>query len=58
MRKFSLINLCLFFFASAAFAQDEPFPILFTNVNVFDGVNGELIENASVLVNGNLIAEV
>lgn len=44
--------------ATAVFAQDETFPILFTNVNIFDGVNEELIENGNVLVQGNLIAEV
>ncbi len=32
--------------------------VLFTNVNVFDGVNEQLIENASVLVEGNLIKQV
>ncbi len=41
-----------------AFAQEESFPILFTNVHVFDGVNEERIENANVLVVDNLIAEV
>ncbi len=30
-------------------------PVLFTNVNVFDGVNEALIENANVVVTGNLI---
>jgi len=35
-------------------AAPEP-QILFTNVNVFDGVNAQLIENANVLVEGNLI---
>ncbi|MCT8158623.1 metal-dependent hydrolase family protein [Pseudoruegeria sp. SHC-113] len=44
--------------ASAASAQEERFPILFTNVHVFDGVNAERIENANVLVVENLIAEV
>jgi len=44
--------------ATAVFAQDETFPILFTNVNIFDGVNEKLIENGNVLVQGNLIAEV
>ena len=39
-------------------AQDESFPILFTNVHVFDGVNEDRIENASVLVEGNLIKTV
>lgn len=37
-------------------AQDGP--ILITNVNVFDGVNEQLIENANVVVSGNLISEI
>ena len=44
--------------ASTACAQEADFPILFTNVHVFDGVNEERIENANVLVVDNLIAEV
>jgi len=31
---------------------------LFTNVNVFDGMNEKLINNANVLVEGNLIKQV
>ena len=42
----------------AASAQDAPSQTLFTNVHVFDGVNEARIENASVLVEGNLIKEV
>ncbi|MBY6091038.1 amidohydrolase family protein [Maritimibacter alkaliphilus] len=41
----------------AAAAQDG-MPILFTNVNVFDGVNETLIENANVVVTDNLISEI
>ncbi|AXI55117.1 amidohydrolase [Sulfitobacter sp. JL08] len=44
--------------ASFAFAQDTPAQTLFTNVNVFDGVNESLMENANVLVEGNLIKAV
>lgn len=44
--------------ATAAWSQDAPMPILFTNVNVFDGVSPDLIENANVLVEGNLISAV
>ncbi|MXU66063.1 metal-dependent hydrolase family protein [Oceanomicrobium pacificus] len=45
--------------ASMASAQDEALPqTLFTNVHVFDGVNEARIENASVLVEGNLIKEI
>jgi imidazolonepropionase-like amidohydrolase len=39
--------------------QDEQPPrVLFTNVHVFDGVNEKRIENANVLVEGNLIKAV
>lgn len=40
-----------------AFAQDAG-PILFTNVNIFDGVNETLVENANVVVSGNRISEI
>ncbi len=45
-------------FALPASAQDASGPILFTNVNVFDGVNKALIENTNVVVMGNKITEV
>ena len=49
----------LAFGASAASAQDEaPRQVLFTNVNIFNGVDGELMENGSVLVEGKLIKTV
>jgi imidazolonepropionase-like amidohydrolase len=49
----------LAFGSMAALAQDEKPPqILFTNVHVFDGVNEARIEDASVLVEGNLIKTV
>ncbi len=47
-----------FFLATTATAQEENFPVLFTNVHVFDGVNEARIENANVLVVDNLIVEV
>ncbi len=52
--------LTVFFLLVSAIAhgQENDFPILLTNVHVFDGVNEERIENANVLVVGNLIAEV
>jgi imidazolonepropionase-like amidohydrolase len=43
---------------SVAIAQDDPARTLFTNVHVFDGVSPERIENANVLVEGNLIKSV
>ena len=38
--------------------NEAPRQVLFTNVNIFDGVNGDLIQNGSVLVEGNLIKTV
>ncbi len=45
-------------FGLPAAAQDASGPILFTNVNVFDGVNEALIKNANVVVTGNKITAV
>jgi len=44
--------------ALPAVAQEASGPILFTNVNVFDGVNEALIKNANVVVTGNKITAV
>nr|WP_319383764.1 amidohydrolase family protein [uncultured Roseibium sp.] len=46
--------------SSPGTAQEPSAPsqVLFTNVHVFDGVNEQRIENASVLVEGNLIKSV
>ncbi|MEP1354221.1 MAG: amidohydrolase family protein [Tateyamaria sp.] len=46
--------------ATSALAQEDPVQpqTLFTNVHVFDGVNETRIENANVLVEGNLIKTV
>jgi imidazolonepropionase-like amidohydrolase len=43
---------------TAASAQEDPARTLITNVHVFDGVNEARIENANVLVEGNLIKTV
>ncbi|MCT8159516.1 metal-dependent hydrolase family protein [Pseudoruegeria sp. SHC-113] len=43
------------FAAAPVFAQDAAPQVLITNVHVFDGVNEQRIENASVLIEGNLI---
>ncbi len=52
----ALIGLALM---TPAFAQDENQDVtLFTNVNVFDGKNEALIENANVVVTGNTITAV
>ncbi|MGD1984257.1 MAG: amidohydrolase family protein [Chromatiaceae bacterium] len=46
-------------FAHAEEAQPEEKPqTLFTNVNIYDGLTPKLIENANVLVEGNLIKAV
>ncbi|MCA9456781.1 MAG: amidohydrolase family protein [Nitrospira sp.] len=45
--------------AGTAWAQEaDPQVTLFTNVNVFDGVNEKLIRNANVVVTGNVITSV
>ena len=54
-QRFALLALLV---AAPVAAQEADFPILFTNVHVFDGVNEERIENANVLVVDNLIADV
>lgn len=53
----AVISLCSMM-TSPSMAQDEPTLTLFTNVHVFDGLNEARIENASVLVEGNLIKAV
>ncbi len=47
-----------FALAGTTMAQEEPMPILFTNVNVWDGRSENLLENANVVVTGNLITTV
>jgi len=45
--------------SGSTWAQEaDPDVTLFTNVNVFDGVNEKLIENANVVVTGNKITAV
>ncbi len=44
--------------ATSVSAQQDPARTLITNVHVFDGVNDGRIENANVLIEGNLIAAV
>jgi imidazolonepropionase-like amidohydrolase len=53
-----LAALVLFASVSAAVAQDGPTRTLITNVNIFDGVNETLIENGSVVIEGNRITGV
>ena len=57
--KLSAIASAVALTFGAASAQDDTLPqTLFTNVHVFDGVSEERVENASVLVEGNLILAV
>ena len=63
MQKLNLMNLTAALavalsMALPAAAEDAVGPILFTNVNVFDGVNKALIKNANVVVTGNKITSV
>ena len=44
--------------ASAQVGTQPPSRILISNVHIFDGVNEERIENASVLIEGRLIREI
>jgi imidazolonepropionase-like amidohydrolase len=44
--------------SAAVAANEAERRILITNVDVFDGVNEELIETANILVQGNLIAQI
>ena len=56
-----LLIACLastLFSAYATAQDDEQRQLLFTNVHVFDGVNEARLENANVLVEGNLIKTV
>ncbi|CUH42045.1 metal-dependent hydrolase family protein [Ruegeria atlantica] len=64
MRTIAFIRMLFIAFAvvgvsgTTAVADEAPAQTLFTNVNVFDGVNDGLLENANVLVEGNLIKTV
>ena len=63
MKTFSNLIVCMalsLVLAVSAMAQAESpdGPILFTNVNVFDGVSDKLIKNANVVVTGNKITAV
>ncbi|KAA1188872.1 amidohydrolase family protein [Pseudohalioglobus sediminis] len=56
----TLLALTISIAASFSFAQEAAAPnrIMFTNVNVFDGVSKSLVKNTNVLVEDNLIAAV
>ncbi|MCP5306554.1 MAG: amidohydrolase family protein [Chromatiaceae bacterium] len=58
-KKYLSAAIVTLFLTGIASAQDaDPQVTLFTNVNVFDGVNEKLIENANVVVTGNKISAV
>ncbi|MHA3979089.1 metal-dependent hydrolase family protein [Halovulum sp. GXIMD14794] len=56
-RTAALLSAALSLASPSAIAQDAS-PIVFTNVDVFDGVNETLTENANVVIEGNLISRV
>ncbi|NJK88939.1 MAG: amidohydrolase family protein [Myxococcales bacterium] len=55
---FTAMALAAATIAAPLLAQENPARTLFTNVHVFDGTNEARIENANVLVEGNLIKTV
>ncbi len=52
-----LLFVLLIIVASSSFSQDER-SILITNVNIFDGKNPDLIENANLLIKGSTISKI
>ena len=56
--RYSIATATLFVAGSLSAQEEVPRQVLFTNVHIFDGVNEARIENASVLVEGNLIKTV
>ena len=60
MRRLYLLLFFISLASTPTMAQDADAKpkVLITNVNVFDGVNEKRIENASVLIEGNLIKDI
>ncbi|WP_297562280.1 amidohydrolase family protein [Nitratireductor sp.] len=58
MKKYIYAAFFLSFAAGSVSAQEVSNQTLIINVNVFDGLNEALIENANVLITGNLIETV
>ncbi|GAB3104322.1 amidohydrolase family protein [Aestuariicella hydrocarbonica] len=56
--KIRLLLFALSLCAPVVFSEEVPVRTLFTNVHVFDGVYEKRIENANVLIEDNLIANV
>ena len=50
--------LATVFFAAASSVNAQDGSILISDVNVFDGVNEELLENVNVVITGNLISQI
>jgi len=50
--------IAILFTAPTVVAQESDVPILFINVHVFDGARENRVENANVLVRGNMIANI
>jgi imidazolonepropionase-like amidohydrolase len=61
IKKLIAVAFTTLLFSSPIWAQDKPKPprkVVFFNVNIFDGIKEKLLENASVLVEGNLIKKI
>jgi imidazolonepropionase-like amidohydrolase len=60
MKSINLLFVASLVISNAAFAQEpvQPNQIMFTNVNVFDGISETLDMNTNVLVEDNMIAAV
>jgi imidazolonepropionase-like amidohydrolase len=57
-RKKTLLGLLLSIFFVGVLSAQEAESILITNANIFDGKSDALIENQSVLIEGNIIKEI
>lgn len=55
LRLFATLTAAILIAVPVSAEENTPVQTLITNVDIFDGVNEELIKNASVLVEGNLI---
>ena len=59
MTRLPVLWLALALVTSPAYSQAaEPAPVLFTNINVFDGTSEELAVGGSALIEGNRIQQV
>jgi imidazolonepropionase-like amidohydrolase len=53
-----VLALFLIFATTLAAATEQPQQILINNVHIFDGVNEARLENANILIEGNLIKQI